>query len=66
MFKKSEMYVRAVVPVRSASHGIRIAQTLNRLYSGVASVVSGVDHSTLIDFEEIRRIVLSEEQAEVK
>jgi len=59
--KQSQLMVRSAIPVRNAAHGIRVAQAINRIYSGVSSVVSATDHSTVLDFSEIRRIDLADE-----
>ena len=61
MSSKLNLMVRAAIPVRSAEHGIRVAQAIDRLYDGVSAVVNANDRSTLIDFAEIRRITLTDE-----
>jgi hypothetical protein len=66
MFKQSKLMVRSAIPVRNAAHGIRVAQAIDRIYSGVSAVVSAADHSTILDFTEIRRIVLSDERTDGK
>jgi hypothetical protein len=59
--KPHTLMLRSAIPLRNASHGIEIAQTLNRLYAGISSVVSVADHSTVLDYSEIRRIALADE-----
>lgn len=62
---KNNLMLRTAIPLRSTSHGIEVAKSLNRIYNAVSSVVS-VDangaNSTVLDFSEIRRIDLEDEE----
>jgi hypothetical protein len=63
---KNNLMLRTAIPLRSASHGIELAQTLNKMYQAISSVVSVAasgENSTVLDYSEIRRIDLEDEAA---
>jgi hypothetical protein len=64
MQQTNNLMLRVAVPIRSTSHGIEIAKSLNRMYNVVSSVVSVAasgENSTVLDYSEIRRIDLEDE-----
>jgi hypothetical protein len=59
--KTPDLVLRVAIPLTSASHGIRIAQSISRLYSGVADIVSTSDRKVVLANREISRIELQQD-----
>jgi len=55
------LMLRVAIPLRSASHGIRVAKAINRLYAGISDIVSTVDRKTVLGHSEITKIELSQD-----
>jgi hypothetical protein len=56
--KPSALVLRCAIPLRSASHGITVAQAISRLYDGVSEVVNLSDRRIVLAHSEIAKIEL--------
>jgi hypothetical protein len=52
------LVLRVAIPLRSASHGICVAQAISRLYAGVSEVVNMSDRRVVLAHGEIAKIEL--------
>ena len=59
---KSGLMLRTVIPLRNATHGIRVAKAIQRMYAGVSDIVNATDRTTVLKYQEIRSIELGESQ----
>ena len=60
--ENAKLVIRAVVPVRDVLHGVRVAQAIKRLYSGVSEVVAAPDWKTVVNATDIHKIEIAEQQ----
>jgi hypothetical protein len=56
---QTTLVLRTAIPLRSATHGIRVAQAIQRMYAGVSDIVSISDRRTVMGYREIRHIELT-------
>jgi hypothetical protein len=54
------LVLRCAIPLRSASHGIAVAQAINRLYDGVSEVVTVAGRRVVLGHGEISKIELKD------